>query len=430
LTIAGQLVLLDAPGLKAVRRGNGRYDLYWVAAEDAVARGYPTKTRRLFIDLSDPSAAPAICEICQAEQSAMRAWLDDPSIDERPRVGFDGTLRSLIDLYETEPDSAYQDLKQNSAVSYADSLKILRATVGLRRLDRVRALDFRRWYKGWRRPSAESSEDRVRRAYGCIQILRVVLAFGVEAGIADCRRLRRDMEGMRFAKNAPREAIVEFDQAKAFVLEALRQDELGLATTQALQYECFLRQGDVIGSWRKASKGAVLQPGEIRVGDRVWCGLTWDQLQLDFDLKIRTSKTGQPVVHALSACPLVVKCLSVPGRPTEGPVAARRDGRPWGDRRSFGKAWRKVASTAGLPKDVWNMDSRAGAISEAAEAGASDDDIARNAAHATKATTRRIYKRLGHASSVRVSERRIRHRDAKSPSSPDGGEDKSNTDTE
>lgn len=259
LTIAGQLVLLDAPGLKVVRRGNGRYDLYWVAAEDAVARGYPTKTRRLFVDLSDPSTGPAICDICQAEQGAMSAWLDDPSIDEGPRVGFDGTPRSLIDLYETEPDSAYQDLKQNSAVSYADSLKILRATVGARRLDRVKALDFCRWYKGWRRPSVESGEDRVRRAYGCIQILRVVLAFGVEAGIADCRRLRRDMEGMRFAKNAPREAIVEFDQAKAFVLEALRQDELGLATTQALQYECFLRQSDVIGSWRKTSKAADLQ---------------------------------------------------------------------------------------------------------------------------------------------------------------------------
>jgi integrase len=360
----------------------------------------------------------------------MHAWLDDPSIDERPRVVFDGTLRSLIDLYESDPDSAYHDLKENSAVSYADSLKILRTTVGARRLDRVKAIDFRRWYKGWKQPSVEGGEERVRRGYGCIQILRVVLAFGVEAGIADCRRLRRDMEGMRFAKNPPREAIITYDQVEAFVAEALLQGELGLATAQALQFECFLRQGDVIGSWRAAPKNADLQPGEIRVGGRIWRGLTWDRLQLGADLRVRTSKTGQPVVHALDACLLVTRCLMAPNRPKEGPVAARADGQPWGDRRSFGKAWRKVASAAGLPKNIWNLDSRAGAISEAAEAGASDDDIARGAAHATKATTRRIYKRLGHESSVRVNERRVKLRGTKSAPASGNREQQSITDRE
>jgi hypothetical protein len=226
------------------------------------------------------------------------------------------------------------------------------------------------------------------------------------------------MEGMRFSKNPPRESVITFSQAEAFVAEALRRGELGMAMAQAIQFECFLRQGDVIGSWRNAPDDCDLQAGEIRFGDRVWRGLTWEQLQLGSDLIIRTSKTGQPAVHSLEVCALVVMCLKTPGCPTEGPVAARKDGRPWEDRRSFGKMWRKIASDAGLPKGVWNLDSCAGAISEATEAGASDDDGARNAAHANKSTTRRIYKRLGHESSVRVHKSRAKHR-GKSDPEPD-----------
>lgn len=408
--IAGERIHLDAPGLKVMRRPSGVAHVYWVASEAAVKRGYHTKTRRIFVDLDDPAAADQIREVCQIETAAMLAWLDDPTAGEARRLAFDGTLRSLVDLYERDPDSSHRDLKSNTAISYGDWLKVIRATVGARRLDRLRAVDFRRWYKSWKAPATDGAPERVRRAYGCIQALRIVLAYGIEIGNDDCRRLRRDMEGMRFAKNPPREDVITFDQVSLFVETAFAQGELELATAQALQFECMLRQGDVIGSWRVEPGAYVLQPGEVRSGARVWRGLTWDRVSLDLDLRIRTSKTGQPVVHSLGACQLVVRCLRAANRPETGPVAARHDGTPWPDHRGFGKAWRKIADAAGLPKNLRSMDSRAGGISEAAEAGASADDIARSAAHAAKATTRRVYMRLGHEASKRVNESRGRHR--------------------
>ena len=409
LEIAGRIERILAPGLKAIRRA-GRVDLYWVADEDAVKRGYPTKTRRIHVDLSAAEASRAIREICASEQAAMLAWLDDPAALERPKLRFDGTLGSLVDLYESDADSAFQDLKLNTAASYRDSLKIIRATVGERRVDRVVPKDFRRWHKNWRKPESEGGEPRLRRAYGCVQMLRVVLLYGMEAGLSACAPLRQALDHMRFERNAPRDKILSFEQARAIVRKAIARGERGVAVAQALQYECVLRQSDVIGQWRRLASGKPA-PGEIAYGGLAWRGLTWDQVSVDADLVVRTSKTGQPAVHDLAACPLVVEALAAfPERPSGGPVVTRADGRPFLDRRSFGRRWREIATAAGIPADVHNRDSRAGGISEAAEAGARDDDLARMAAHADKSITRRVYKRLGRESAHRVQEKRLGHR--------------------
>jgi integrase len=52
------------------------------------------------------------------------------------------------------------------------------------------------------------------------------------------------------------------------------------------------------------------------------------------------------------------------------------------------------------------MDNRASGITEAAAAGASDDDLASMAGHASKAITRKIYKRQARQMSERVQEKR------------------------
>lgn len=92
----------------------------------------------------------------------------------------------------------------------------------------------------------------------------------------------------------------------------------------------------------------------MRNGGNVWSGLTINQVQLDKALVLRTSKTSQPVVHALDKCPLVVRCVEALDRTDPlKPVAARPDGEPWGDRQAFSKAWRKYAKAAGIPNSVW-----------------------------------------------------------------------------
>lgn len=162
--------------------------------------------------------------------------------------------------------------------------------------------------------------------YGGIQVVRVLMQYGKESNIQVCRTLLDDMTGMRFARNPPREITVTFEEAKAFVYEAIkrsksnneperRREYFGLALAYALQFECFLRQTDVIGRWEPFDSAQSPHQGEIVVGKRIWRGMTMDMITLDDDLTIRTSKTGQPVVHALSACELVVYCLNSQSRP-------------------------------------------------------------------------------------------------------------------
>ncbi|TBW39025.1 hypothetical protein EYW49_07800 [Siculibacillus lacustris] len=55
----------------------------------------------------------------------------------------------------------------------------------------------------------------------------------------------------------------------------------------------------------------------------------------------------------------------------------------------FAKTWRKIADAAGIPKEVWNRDSRAGAVSEGDEAGATLGELQRMAGHTTSKITQR-----------------------------------------
>jgi hypothetical protein len=71
-----------------------------------------------------------------------------------------------------------------------------------------------------------------------------------------------------------------------------------------------------------------------------------------------------------------------------------------------------VARAAGIPDAVWNMDARAGAITEAEDAGADLDDARAAAAHTQASTTAR-YSRGAVGKSRKVATLRIAHRGVK-----------------
>jgi hypothetical protein len=100
---------------------------------------------------------------------------------------------------------------------------------------------------------------------------------------------------MRFAKNPPRDAFITFDQADGIISKALAAGDDSTALVQALQFECLLRQIDIVGKWRVESKGYVLKPGEVRRKDKVWKGMTMGMiLNEESVLRVRTSKTAPP----------------------------------------------------------------------------------------------------------------------------------------
>jgi hypothetical protein len=419
ITVAGEIFEVYAPGFRPIQRKGLQYPTpYWIASKDAVAKGYPTKTVPIPVGLGPGNMPPAdvakaIEEECQKQQAAMLAWLDGET-DDKARLApkFNGSIASLIDCYESDAYSAYQYVQDNTADGYKPWLKMVRQTVGARSIYRVVPIEFRGWHDNWKKISQGKGTDGSRQAYGGIQMLRVILNYGTERGIQRCLQLRMAMDNMKFPKGPPRNVIMTYRQVRAFIGEAWSRRELFMALVQALQFEAMFRQNDVIGKWKLIKSDYRPAPGDIVVGDRYWRGLRMEMLRLDNPLVVTTSKTKKPVVHALASCELVVECLEKIGDASDGPVARQANGQPWRDRQQFSKAWREIAKAAGIPAKVWNMDTRASGITEAAEAGVSDDDIVKQTAHADKRILRDVYKRAGEEASKRSHEKRQESRKA------------------
>ncbi|MCK1525445.1 MULTISPECIES: hypothetical protein [unclassified Bradyrhizobium] len=173
--IAGEVMELYAPGLKQVRR-RGNIQLYWAKDETPECADYRPATVRIHVDLSDPASKETIEQVCQREHDCLMRWLEKGNDDkERLRPKFNGTIGSLCLMYESDPESGFADVQQNTQSSYRDWLKIVRGTIGQRRIDALSAKYFRTCYRNWKEPISPGEEQRVRRAYGCIQMIKILL---------------------------------------------------------------------------------------------------------------------------------------------------------------------------------------------------------------------------------------------------------------
>jgi hypothetical protein len=73
--------------------------------------------------------------------------------------------------------------------------------------------------------------------------------------------------------------------------------------------------------------------------------------------------------------------------PASGPVmTCDINGWPWTGN-EYRRKWRKVARACGIGDEVWNMDSRSGAISEAIQAGAPIEFVRHAATHSDVSQT-------------------------------------------
>jgi len=183
-----------------------------------------------------------------------------------------------------------------------------------------------------------------------------------------------------------------------------------MALAQALQFESTLRQWDVIGEWIR-DPGSSTRRGE---GWRWAKGLVWADIDRGRILRKRTSKTEAAVVIDLNEYPFVAaeldRAIAAWGEtPRIGPIVIdSKTGEPF-KRRAFAGRWREIARVAGIPDDVWNRDSRAGGITEGADAGADIEDLRQHAGHADARTTQR-YNRRSLAKAKRVAQLRVASR--------------------
>lgn len=399
--------IIDAPGLKR-RRNKGGTRLLWVARADIVKLGYTPKCVNLHYNPDDPVDRALISSACKKLQAEMLEWRAG---HRGNRLRFDGTLTSLIRCYQHDPASPYAQLKWNTKRTYDQVTGVIEKAFGKRVLNALGISDFRRWYDEARKPKTPNGAARVRKAHGIVSMLRRLFAYGIMAEKPECARLAAILNEARFKQPKRRWVKLELHHVEAFILAAIEAGRLSLALGTALQFETTLRQRDVIGEWNPVSPGAA--PSGIMLGDRRWSnGLTWSDLADDLVVRKETTKTAAMAASDLKLCPLVLDVLEqIPAAARLGPlIIDETAGRPYAEH-AYAREWRAVARKAGIPDSVWNMDARAGGISEADDAGA-DLDMIRSAAGHTQASTTARYIRGTIGKSRTVAQLRQAHRAA------------------
>ena len=385
----------DAPGIVWRARKKGHWAATWQARSDLVKRGYVPKTVTLWNGTQpDETDAMHIASQCQHQQAEMLMWARGV---ELPANAFKGTLRSLIQCYRADPDSPFQKNRYHVRKNRAAKLRRIADRHGHEMLSDIKARVLIAWHKEW-------SDDGKRLASGSAFIgqLRSVFSFGATLlEDPDCERLCGVMHKMRFAGNKHRKSSITADQAEAIRETAREQfgwDSMALA--QAFQFECTLRQKDVIGEWVPISEPGV---SAVILKDEKWLrGIVWQEIDENLILRHVTSKKQKltevdlklaPMVldelqRLIGAEPLVTVDLITKKEtvnrgllPASGPIILNEiNAWPWSDS-EYRRKWRKVATACGVPSNVKNMDSRSGAISEGIQAGASLEMVRHAATH-------------------------------------------------
>ncbi len=362
----------DRPGYQSRRRSDGTIAHYWNPKRACKRAPDRLPLRKIDDSLTDDQ----IATLC-------RDWTDELLGDlEAIETGpvYDGTIDSLIRLYRTDANSPFQALKHPTKIrDYEPSLRLISTTVGKRAISQLKGEDFRRWYQQW------GSKGRTRRAHGAIRKLRGVFSYGVEQRLSGCSQAREILSLIRFAAPGPRVVKMEYEHARAICDKAIELGRPSIALTQALQWDTALRRIHIIGEWVPVQPG---DEGGIVRGRTKWRGLTASDISADLILTVPvTSRNKKATRHDLKSCPLVLEVLKKTALPKMGPlIVSEKTGLPYREN-YYATDWRELAKAAGVPDDVWSMDARAGAISEAEEATGNLDAARKLAGHTNARTT-------------------------------------------
>lgn len=396
-----------APGLKWIARRVGRTP-YWMADPKAIARGYPVRSVNLSGYADNAAALAARCHRLQAE---MHAWGSPITSGE---FAFDGTIGSLLRIYETHEESPYRLLKPSSMHSYNQYLPLLSQSVGGRMIATVSGLDIQRWFRVWKRSTREDGREHVAKARMVLAVFRASLKFGVVAGLPGCKGLSDVLGSMVFETVPPRQSAPTLEMVEALIAAAHDRGRASVALATAVQFETTLRQWDVIGRWLPLADAT---PSAVHWKGQKWAGLTWANIGADMVLRTRPTKTAQTTgvkqEYDLTLAPLVLREIArISADRRSGPMIVNEaTGRPYANDK-FSEVFRLVRKDAGIPISIWSRDMRAGAVTEGNRAGARLEDVSRVAGHVDQGTTK-IYDRDTIEAARRLAEARVAWRGKK-----------------
>lgn len=404
---------VKAPGLKWRKLASGLSPV-WVADEVDVKNGYTPKTVNLKHLADQPDMLVAKCNALQADMLLWRTGY------RRDLLKFDGTVRSLLDIYELHEESPYRQLKPGSLRPYNHYLKSLRGHIGTLRLSDISGVDIMRWHRVW-------SEDGKHLAAAAMarSVLDAAISFGIMLRVAGCAELAAILRETRKKLPNPkaRTAVLTADHVVAARAAAHADGRASAALAYALAFETTLRLWDVIGQWYPLDRPEMSEVINADLGEK-WFGLRWEDIDADLRLTYTPSKTadstGATISYPLTKAPMVLEELAHwPEERRTGPVVvSEKTGRPYREL-PFQRMWAKDRKAAGIPTSVWARDLRASGITEGRATDVSKDDAAKVAGHSSTRTTER-YDRAVVEASDRFAEARMRARERSGNASGNG----------
>jgi hypothetical protein len=398
----------DAPGL-VIRMHKKGWKCLWRARADIIAKGFKPKSEQVWLG-QEPTAAEIaqIQDACRRLQDEMLAFGRGTQFE---MDAFDGTLGSLIRCYQTDPQSTYHKLRFHTRVNHNGNYRRIIEAYGHTALKDINGRLLLAWHKEW-------SEDGkyVSAGHSFIARLRTLCTFGFTMlDDVESERVGNVLGKMRFPNTRPRTVVLTAQHAEAIRAKARDMAYFSIALAQALQFELMLRQKDVIGEYVPISDPGLSDFVSKNKNHGKWLrGLRWSEIDENLILRHETSKKGKTLVVDLKLAPMVMDEIKFIKEyygeiPTSGPVViAEGTGEPW-HASEFRRQWRRLATFAGVPKGVTNMDSRAGAISEATAAGADLEHVKHAATHSDISMTQR-YSRQGEEKIAKVQLARIEER--------------------
>jgi len=400
----------NAPGLKWRKTKTG-WEARWRARADLVQKGFAPKIVRLWagVEMDDFDIA-YVRDRCEALQSEMLIWAKGGLPSEET---FDGTIASLARCYQTDEESPYHAGRYETRKYYDRLCRVVVRDIGDKRIADLTARDLLRWHRQY--------SDRVAMGHSVVGMLRTLCTFGATLlGHRDCRDLKEMLGDMRFKMAKPRTERLTADMVVAIRREAHKAGRPSIALAQALQFEMTLRQKDIIGEWVPIS-----EPGLSAVtnGNMKWLrGLDWKEVDANFVCTHITSKRQKEITIDLQLAPMVTEELGILERShwsASGPIVVdEKTSLPY-TATDFRRAWRRIADAAGVDRSIRNMDTRAGAISEATDAGAPLEKVRKAATHSDIGMTQK-YSRGDAEAIAEVMQMRVERR--KKPMGPNGAQ--------
>lgn len=395
------------PGIMWVKRDKS-ITPYWIASRAAIKAGWPLKT----VNLKE-SPPGTLVQRCQRLTAEMREYVYGAP---KPKLSYNGTIGSLLTLYETHPNSPYKKLSASTLHTFDVYLRKIRTAHGERLICRLTGLDVMNWHEAWSAPIGVNP-PRLAGALVAVNILKNALTFGQVCGLPDCKAFREILGQVHFEHPEPRNQAPTAVDVAAAMAAAHRLGRPSAALAYALQFETSARQWDIIGQWVPMADERPSSVFRGR-GRKKWIGPTWASIDANMTLSLipsKTSKTTRARVRVgLTNCPMIMsEIASIPPELRTGPLIVDEHTRlPYTDRQ-FTEVWRDVRSEAGLSPLLWNRDLRAGALTEGGMAGASADDRAKLAGHSGAKMTRSVYDRDVLVASNRVAAARAKFREKK-----------------